>query len=143
MIVISGILLIMDVILDKFNIQFSNTFGFNSSSNFVFFISQWLAIILIIVSNKLNPFNISFFSPIYFLGLNFYWLIFTRDYNSKDLFSFSVFGISVICVALLVLIANKYKIYNDKQKALSKKMEMLENILDLSILKAKKDSKNV
>lgn len=141
-ILLTGILLVLDVILDKLGIEFKNTFGFNSSSNFVFYTSQWVAIILLIFASKLKPYNLSYISPVYSIAISGYWVFFLEDYSLKHFFEISVLIVSILVIVLFIMIWNFFKIDYVKEEIKNEKIDTLEKFLDLTILYKSKNIKN-
>lgn len=135
-VLLTGFLLVLDVILDKLGIEFKNTFGFNSSSNFVFYASQWasIGIFIFISMSKIKPYRISFFSPLYSFIISGYWLFFTNDFNTKNLFNPFILGLTVILLIAYPIIWNFFKTDCIKDEIKNEKLETLEKFLDLTVL---------
>ena len=133
-------ILLSDGVVSHYDIQLKNNYGFNSTTNYVFFVSQWIAFLLVIIASQFKPYRISFIVPIYTVCLSFYWLYFTDQYSDKSYFSIYVLGFSIlllIVVTLIALINKKEEKERDEKKT---KLELLENIFDLTILRIKTKS---
>ena len=128
-------ILLSDAVVSHYDIQIKNTYGFNSASNYVFFASQWIAFYLVIIASQFRPYRISYIVPIYIVSLSFYWLYFTNEFDNKSYFSIYVFGFSLLLLIVISVIAllnkEEEKVNNEKKT----KLELLENIFDLTMLR--------
>ena len=130
-------ILLSDAVVSHYDIQFKNTYGFNSATNYVFFVSQWIAFFLVIIASQFRPYRISYIVPIYITSLSFYWLYFTSEFDDKSYFNIYVFGFSILLLIVISLIA---LINTKEQKEIAEKktkLELLENIFDLTMLRIK------
>lgn len=139
LVLISGLLFISDQLVDLFGIEIKNTHGFNSSANFAFFVGTWIGIILLIIAHKLKPFTISFFVPIYNVSLSLYWVFFTDEYTNKSFFNGYIIVSTILTTVLLGYIAAKMNACAKAHQEKEEKIQLLEAVLDLSIIKTKKD----
>ncbi|OWP83228.1 hypothetical protein BWK59_11670 [Flavobacterium davisii] len=133
-VVLAGLLLLSDVTLDFLGITFDNIYGFNSTSNFVFFVSQWISYLLIIVMVQLKPYRLSYISPIYINLLSLYWLFFSIKGDTKEYFYISVFGASILFLLLITFISFAFR----KEKEENERVQFLEKFFDLTVLMVRK-----
>ena len=140
LVVLSGFALFADLIFSYFGIQFKNTYGFNSSENFIFYNGLLISVLLNIVAGRLKPFLLSYLIPLYCIILSFYWIYFL-EYSDKEVFNIYVFIISVTTLLIVSIITIKAKKHFEQEKELVLKNTLLEKVLDLSILTLKKDKK--
>ena len=120
------------------NIEFKNIYGFNSTTNFVFWLSMMVSQLLLIIAAQFKPYRISYLAPIYIISLSLYWIFFSSEYDNKSYFNIYVLGFSIallLVVSLISMIVNKEKIETENNNA---KLALLENIFDLTVLKIKK-----
>ncbi|CAM4175259.1 MULTISPECIES: hypothetical protein [Flavobacterium] len=138
LVILSGMILLGDIFIDHYQIEFDNLYGYNSTSNFVYWLSMMVSQVILIIASQFRPYRISYLSPLYILFLNMYWIFISDDYNDKSYFNIGVLGISfaiLVAVSLITMIINK-----EKQEAIatSSRMELLERVFDLTVLKIKK-----
>ncbi|WP_130735482.1 hypothetical protein [Flavobacterium sp. J27] len=138
LVLVSGMILLSDLYVSHYHIEFKNIYGFNSTSNFVFWLSMMVSQLLLIIAAQFKPYRISYLAPIYLISLSLYWIFFSNDYDNKSYFNLYVLGFSLallIIVSLISMIVNKEKIETENKNA---KLKLLENIFDLTVLKIKK-----
>ena len=138
LVLVSGMILLSDLFVSYYNIEFKNIYGFNSTTNFVFWLSMMVSQLLLIIAAQFKPYRISYLAPIYIISLSLYWIFFSNDYDNKSYFNIYVLGFSVallVVISLISMIMNKEKIEAEQKNA---KLKLLENIFDLTVLKIKK-----
>ena len=138
LVLVSGMILLSDLFVSYYNIEFKNIYGFNSTPNFVFWLSMMVSQLLLIIAAQFKPYRISYLAPIYIISLSLYWIFFSNDYDNKSYFNIYVLGFSVallVVISLISMIMNKEKIEAEQKNA---KLKLLENIFDLTVLKIKK-----
>ncbi|MVO09781.1 hypothetical protein GOQ30_11485 [Flavobacterium sp. TP390] len=142
LVLVSGMILLSDLFVSYYNIEFKNIYGFNSTTNFVFWLSMMISQFLIIIAAQFKPYRISYLAPIYIISLSLYWIFFSNDYDNKSYFNIYVLGFSLallVVISLISMIMNKEKVETEQKNA---KLKLLENIFDLTVLKIKKADKN-
>lgn len=137
-VVVAGFLLLSDVIVDHFNITFTKIYGFNSTSNFVFFVSQWISYLLLIVMIQFKPYRLSYIVPIYVNLLSLYWVFFSVIGDTKQYFVISVLGVSILFLILISFISISFRKEIEENIEKDAKLEVLEKIFDLTVLMVKK-----
>lgn len=138
LVLVSGMILLSDLFVSYYNIEFKNIYGFNSTTNFVFWLSMMVSQLLLIIAAQFKPYRISYLAPIYIISLSLYWIFFSNDYDNKSYFNIYVLGFSLaflVVISLISMIMNKEKIETEQNNA---KIKLLENIFDLTVLKIKK-----
>lgn len=138
LVLVSGMILLSDLFVSYYNIEFKNIYGFNSTTNFVFWLSMMVSQLLLIIAAQFKPYRISYLAPIYIISLSLYWIFFSSDYDNKSYFNIYVLGFSLallVVISLISMIVNKEKIETEQKNA---KLKLLENIFDLTVLKIKK-----
>lgn len=138
LVILSGMILLSDLFVDHYNINFENTYGFSSTSNFAYSISIMISPLIIILASQLKPYRISYLVPIYIISLSLYWIFFSDEFSNKSYFNIYVFGFSIILLLVISLIS--ILVNKEKQEAIatSSRMELLERVFDLTVLKIKK-----
>lgn len=132
----SGFVLVMDnLIFTKFDIHFSNNFGFSSTANLIYNISQSISVLLIIITVifKMRPYKIFYAVPIYIEILQLQWVFFSDAHSDENYYNIYVLGLTVISIILITLL--NYKIKDEIEK--DNKINLLEKLLDLQIKKNK------
>lgn len=138
LVLVSGMILLSDIFVSHYKIEFDNLYGFNSTSNFVFWFSMMLSQLILIIAAQFKPYRISYLSPVYIISLSIYWIMFTTDYDNKSYFNIYVLGFSIallIVVSLISVLVNKEKIETETHNS---RVQLLERIFDLTVLKIKK-----
>ena len=113
LVLVSGMILLSDLFVSYYNIEFKNIYGFNSTTNFVFWLSMMVSQLLLIIAAQFKPYRISYLAPIYIISLSLYWIFFSNDYDNKSYFNIYVLGFSVallVVISLISMIMNKEKI---------------------------------
>lgn len=139
LVILSGLLFISDQLVELFDIEIQNTHGFNSPANFAFFIGTWIGIIILIIAFKLKPFTLSFVVPIYNVSLSLYWVFFTNEYTNKSFFNGYIIVSTIAIILILSYISAMYNKYQKSQADKKERIKLLEAVLDLSILKTRKE----
>lgn len=142
LVALSGLLFVSDHIVNFFNIKFENIYGFNSDANYAFFVGTWIGTLLIIFSTRLKPFFISYLVPVYNILLSLYWLYFTVKYDDQSFLNVYVLVTSILLLIIFAFISVKAKKAFEKEATLQKKSELLESVLDLTVLANEKFLKN-
>lgn len=134
--ILSGFVMLIDVFLNyiDFTIGIKNLHGFNSETNFISFISQWIAIFLILISVKLGAYNITYLSPIYSTLLSIYWVLSDCYGNEKPFLVFSMIGLSLIILVVLLIFGELLNREKKLKEIKIEKNKALEEFLDLTIL---------
>lgn len=137
-IIFVSIFLISDKIVDYYDIAFKDNRGFHDTQQYVWYLSNIIATIGLLICIFLRPYFVSIFPLIYIIILQLYWLYFSDTYSDTSIFQKNIFLIS-----LLILIASRYfinylKKYQYKQIIVKEKLKLLDNILDLNLLTSKK-----
>ncbi|CAM4117224.1 MULTISPECIES: hypothetical protein [Flavobacterium] len=138
LIVLSGMILLSDIFIVHYGIEFDNLYGFNSTSNFVFWLSMMVSQLLIIIVSQFRPFRISYLVPVYIISLSLFWIFFSDEYDNKSYFNIYVLGFSIalmLVISMISILVNKEKL---EAQATSSRMELLERVFDLTVLKIKK-----
>lgn len=134
LVALSGLLFVSDHIVDFFNIKFKNIYGFNSDANYAFFVGTWIGTLLIIFSTRLKPYFISYLVPVYNILLSLYWLYFTVKYDDQNFLNIYILVSSILLLIIFAFISVKAKKAFENEAALQKKSELLESVLDLTVL---------
>ncbi|MDI9310831.1 MAG: hypothetical protein QM535_11500 [Limnohabitans sp.] len=134
--ILSGFVMLIDVFLNyiDFTIGIRNLHGFNSETNLISFISQWIAIFLILISVKLGAYNITYLSPIYSTLLSIYWVLSDCYGNEKPFLVFSMIGLSLIILVVLLIFGELLNREKKLKEIKIEKNKALEEFLDLTIL---------
>lgn len=138
LIILSGMILLSDIFVENFKIEFDNLYGFNSTSNFVFWLSMMISQFVIIIASQFKPYRISYIVPVYIISLSLYWIFFSDDFSNKSYFNIYVLGFSIallIAISLISVLVNKEKAQEQEN---SSRLELFERIFDLTVLKIKK-----
>ncbi|OWP82641.1 hypothetical protein BWK59_14795 [Flavobacterium davisii] len=132
-VVLSAILLVSDdLIIKNFDIKFKNNFGFSSSQNLIYNVSQSISGIIIVASIfiKVKPYRISYLFIFYIQCLQLYWVFFHVTNTSYEYFSFSVIGLTLLFALLIVVINRAVKDNEHKNQ----KIDYLKSMLDLQLI---------
>lgn len=137
LLIIVSLLFILDKLVEFFNLEIKNTYGFNSPENFAFIIGIQVGILLLIIATKLKPFYLFYSFPVYSNLLYFYNLFFTTEHENKRFFNFYILTTTFLFVILLRFISEKTNKYLHQQTIKNEEIKLLVDIWDLSILKKK------
>jgi hypothetical protein len=129
-----------DIILKDVDFNVTNLHGFNSFTNLLSFLCQWIAILIVIVGCKLRAYNISFISPVYSVFLSIYWVFSDSVGIDKPFFVASVLGVSLIFIILMVYLSKVTLKEIEKEQIIQEELKLLHKILDLNLLTTKKSS---
>ena len=131
LILIAGLVLVADVLIfSKFNINFKNNFGYSNTPNFIYAISQSIAVVIILITIilKLRPYKVVYLIPFYIEILQIQW-VFSDTYSEKSYFNIYVFGLTLIMAFIIVVINSLIKDEINKDA----KISYLEAVLDLQL----------
>lgn len=135
--------MLSDVLVDKYGIEFENLHGYNSTSNYVYWLSMMISPMILIIASQFKPYRLSYFAPIYVISLSLYWIFFTDDYNDKSYFNLYLIGFTIVLLIIISSIATVLNKEYLEKKSENSRVELLERIFDLTVLKVKEKQKNV
>lgn len=129
--IIGSILIIasaLSLYLDKFlNIEFNNTFGFNTTTDLLWVVGITLCPILIILGVLLKPYKIFIFFPLLISSVQFIF-IFSPARNDQSIFWQWFYGI-ILFISLSFLSFVIYKVIKEENR--SARIHAVESLLDL------------
>ena len=137
LVVLAGLILLADKICVSFNIKFENNYGFPDTEQFVWYFSQIIVLILVIIAAQLRPYKVSYYIPIYVSFLQLYWLLFSPTFSDSSIFNWYVFGSSILFAISIFFISSFYN-KNEEEK---KRLSVLESVLDLTYLQIQRNKK--
>ncbi|WP_123910359.1 hypothetical protein [Flavobacterium covae] len=139
---ISGILIILDVLLEgaDLSLGIENLHGFLYETNFITFFCQYLAFFLVILGGFLNPYLIGYASPIYSVSLSLYWVFSDSFGVTKNFFSLTALGMTVLFMLTIVLLRKYILIKTFQREIRNEKMKTLETFLDLFLTYKKQEN---
>lgn len=138
LVVLAGLILLADKFCLFLNIKFKNNYGFPDTEQFVWYFSQIIVLVLVIIAVQFKPYKISYYIPIYISFLQLYWLLFSPTFSDSSFFNWYVFGSSILFVISIFFISSFFK----KDEEDKERLSVLENILDLTYLQIQRNKKS-